>query len=334
MGNLEERLLLSSLKQHLSWFRFIDDVDMKWIHSDKELDEFFEHANSIHPSIKFTHEVSKTKISFFDTTTTVKEGNMTADLYSKPTDKHQYLSPSSCHPKHCFKSIPFSQAIRIKRICSTVETTKQWLGDLRHHLKRRGYNDKVIESGFSKASEINRNNLLEYKEKKINKRVPLVLTNHPSLDKISDIVRHHWIEIEKSLAMAKLFPVPPVVAFRRPRSIKYTLVRAAVSRPLSTVGRCKPCGDKRCKCCLQLQHSQAFHSKTTGKEHKIFCNVNCKTPNMIYLLSSRLRVAMRRRKCPVIQQKNEWTQKWPYEKDALARELTLCVAGALNRWLW
>jgi hypothetical protein len=106
---------------------------------------------------------------------------MTTDLYSKPTDKHQHLSPSSCHPKHCFKSIPFSQAIRVKRICSTVETTKQRLGDLRHHLKRWEYNDKVIESGFSKASEItcNRNDL-EYKEKKINKRDPLVLTYHPS----------------------------------------------------------------------------------------------------------------------------------------------------------
>ena len=57
MVNPEERLLLSSLKQPLSWFRFIDDVDMKWIHGDKELDEFFEHANSIHPSIKFTYEV-------------------------------------------------------------------------------------------------------------------------------------------------------------------------------------------------------------------------------------------------------------------------------------
>jgi hypothetical protein len=77
MGDLEERLLLSSIKQPLSWFRFIDDVDMKWIHSNKELDEFFEHANSIHPSIKFTHEVSKTKMSFLDTTTTVKNGNMT-----------------------------------------------------------------------------------------------------------------------------------------------------------------------------------------------------------------------------------------------------------------
>jgi hypothetical protein len=63
-------------------------------------------------------------------------------------------------------------------------------------LKRRGYNDKVIESGFSKASEINRNDLLEYKEKKINKQVPLVLTYHPSLEKISGIVRHHWKEIQ------------------------------------------------------------------------------------------------------------------------------------------
>ena len=50
----------------------------------------------------------------------------------------------------------------VKRICSTVETTKQRPGDLRHHLKRRGYNDKVIESGFSKTSENNRNDLMEY----------------------------------------------------------------------------------------------------------------------------------------------------------------------------
>jgi hypothetical protein len=255
-----------------SWFRFIDDVDMKWIHSDKELDEFFEYANSIHPSIKFTHEVSKTKMYFLDTTTTVKEGNMTTDLYSKPTDTHQYLSHSSCHTKHCFKSIPFSQAIRIgvKRICSTVETTKQRLGDLRHHLKRQGYNDKVIESGFSKASEIDRNELLEYKEKKINKRVPLVLTYHPSLENISGIVRHHWKEIQKSETLTKMFPEPSVVAFRRPESIKDTLVRATVSRPSSTVGQCKPCGDKRCKCCPQWQRAQVFHNKTTGKSIRSF----------------------------------------------------------------
>jgi hypothetical protein len=60
-------------------------------------------------------------------------------------------------------------------------------------------------AGFSKVSEINRNNILEYKEKKINKRVPLVLTCHSSLEKISGIVHHHWKEIEKSETLAKLF---------------------------------------------------------------------------------------------------------------------------------
>jgi hypothetical protein len=40
-------------------------------------------------------------------------------------------------------------------------------------LKRRGYNDNVIESGFSRASEIDRNDLLEYKEKKSTNGFPL-----------------------------------------------------------------------------------------------------------------------------------------------------------------
>jgi hypothetical protein len=74
------------------------------------------------------------------------------------------------------------------------------------------------------------------KKKKFNKWVPLVLTYHPSLDKISGIVRHHWKEIEKSETLAKLFPEPAIVAFRRPKSMKNTVVRAVVSRPSSTVG--------------------------------------------------------------------------------------------------
>jgi hypothetical protein len=127
----------------------------------------------------------------------------------------------------------------------------------------------TLKEKYSKARKMNRNDLLEYKEKKINKRVPLVLTYHPSLAKIAGIVRHHWKEMKKSETLAKLFPEPPVVAFRRPKSIKDTLVRAAVSRPSSTVGQCKPCGDKRCKCCLQLQHTVV--TNITPEMHKQKC---------------------------------------------------------------
>jgi hypothetical protein len=80
-------------------------------------------------------------------------------------------------------------ALQLETALATL-ATKQRLGDLRHQLKRRGYNNIVRESGFSQASEINRNDLLEYKEKKVNKRVLLVPTYHPSLEKISGIVRH------------------------------------------------------------------------------------------------------------------------------------------------
>jgi hypothetical protein len=74
----------------------------------------------------------------------------------------------------------------------------------------------------------------------------------------------HWKEIEKSETLGKLFPEPPVVAFRRPKSIKDTLVRAAVSRPSSTVGQCKPCGDKRCTFSI---HQKPIGSSSVTEVH-------------------------------------------------------------------
>jgi hypothetical protein len=87
---------------------------------------------------------------------------------------HRYATTGGSGNNLASASLFFSQAIRGKRICYTVETTKQRLGDLCHHLKRRGYNDKVIESGLSKASEINRNNLRSTKKKGSTKVVSTV----------------------------------------------------------------------------------------------------------------------------------------------------------------
>lgn len=284
MGKLEKQLLNSSLHHPLSWFRFIDDVDMKWIESEENLKQFFDHANSIHPSIKFTHEMSTSKISFLDTTTTVIDGIMSTDLYCKPTDKHQYLSPNSCHPKHCSKSIPFSQALRVKRICSTEAKTKQRLGELRCHLKQRGYNNKNISIGFNKANNISRDQLLQYREKKTNNRVPFVLTYHPAFKDIARTIRERWTTIEKHHQLSKIFPEPPVMAFRKPKSLKDQLVRAEMSSRSRQSGQCCICGDGRCMTCDHIQHTQHFTSTSNGKQFDIHVNLNCKSENIIYLL--------------------------------------------------
>ena len=115
MGKFAKQLLESSIERPLSWYRLIDEVDMKWTQSDEELQNLLSRANNLHPSMKFTHEISNTTMSFRDTSSSSSEGELSTDLYSKPTDTNHYLLPSSCHPFHVTKSIPYSQALRIHR---------------------------------------------------------------------------------------------------------------------------------------------------------------------------------------------------------------------------
>ena len=45
-------------------------------------------------------------IPFLDTRLSIREGKINSDLYRKPSDRVQYLLPSSCHPPHCTDNIP------------------------------------------------------------------------------------------------------------------------------------------------------------------------------------------------------------------------------------
>ena len=70
MGKYEILIMQSAPYIPVSWFRFIDDVDMKWTESEENLKRFFDHVNKVHPAIEFTHETFRNNISFLDTYTT------------------------------------------------------------------------------------------------------------------------------------------------------------------------------------------------------------------------------------------------------------------------
>ena len=61
---LEKQPLQSVTPKPLSWLRFIDDIDMKWIHCRITFEAFLETANSFHPTIRFTAEVLNDKHVF------------------------------------------------------------------------------------------------------------------------------------------------------------------------------------------------------------------------------------------------------------------------------
>ena len=92
MGRLEKQLLMSVTMRPFSWLRFIDDIDMKWLHGRDNLDTFLQEANSFHSTIRFTAEVSNDKHVFLDTQSRLDEDRICTDLYTKPTDTHQLPS--------------------------------------------------------------------------------------------------------------------------------------------------------------------------------------------------------------------------------------------------
>ena len=289
MGRLERRLLQSVILKPFSWLRFIDDIDMKWTHGRETLEAFLETANSFHPTIRFTAEVSNDKHVFLDTMSHLADDKFAVDLYTKPTDSHQYLLPTSCHPPHCSKNIPYSLALRIRRICSDDETFEKRSKDLCEQLKQRGYQKQVIDQAIEKVRHMERQNLLSYKPKPTaNKAVlPFVLTYHPDLPKARGIVDKHWSIIDSSDHLSTVFPQKPIMAYRRPKSLKDHLVRARL-KPDPTddepLGECKPCGRSRCQTCRMITPSQTATS-SSGARVKLKGDTNCRTQNVVYLIS-------------------------------------------------
>ena len=99
MGVLEKKILATAPydQKPLFYERFIDDVFGVWVYGVEAFLEFFQHANSAHPNIRFTYTFGK-MVDYFDATLRINGQSITSDLFTKPTDTHQYLLPSSDHP--------------------------------------------------------------------------------------------------------------------------------------------------------------------------------------------------------------------------------------------
>ena len=119
MDRFETKALAGFPLKPLTWKRFIDVIFLIWTHREESLKIFFDYLNSLHETVKFTHDMSYTSIDFLDTT--VKFGpdrGPITTLYNKPTDTHLYLEHSSAHPQSVLTKGPYGQYLRLRRICS------------------------------------------------------------------------------------------------------------------------------------------------------------------------------------------------------------------------
>ena len=179
MDQLETKFLETPTFKPLVWFRYIDDIFFIWTHGEEKLKTFMAELNSFNDNIKFTYEYNKDSIPFLDLKVISSNGKLITSLYSKPTDCHQYLHYESCHLDHTKGSIVYSQALRLKRLCSL---------NLRSWFLRRGYPEKVINAEMGKVRFNSENSRFNNKQEK---GVLFVVTFHPHLKVLQRIVDKH-----------------------------------------------------------------------------------------------------------------------------------------------
>ena len=99
MGLFEQTHILPRIKEHiLLYVRYIDDIFFVWRGSEAELKKFLETINTLHPSIKFDYELSRSKSVFLDCSIQVENRRMKTSVYSKQTDHKAYVHQKSFHP--------------------------------------------------------------------------------------------------------------------------------------------------------------------------------------------------------------------------------------------
>ena len=123
MGRFEEDFLQTKWKgtQPKIYRHYIDDIVFILEGSEQELQLFIRELNNHHSHIKFTanYDIKTKSVPFLDMQVSInKDGFIKTDLFTKETAKIQYLLPSSSHPGHITKNIPYSLCYRLLRLCS------------------------------------------------------------------------------------------------------------------------------------------------------------------------------------------------------------------------
>jgi peptide-methionine (R)-S-oxide reductase len=289
--------------------RFIDDIFLIWTGGIEKLQSFLEKINSIHPTLKFTAEFtspfkcsfppstphdcfcrSTNSIPFLDTQVSVSNGQLVTDLYRKPTDRCQYLLPSSCHPVHITKNIPYSLCYRLVRICSDRNTLLSRFDELRNLLLSRDYPPSIIEQAISRALTIPRSEALKKVTKKKMERVVYTTTYHPALPSYSSILKSAWKVMIQDSHLKEVFPKPPMVAYRQPKqsSLKELLVKTKLpdsGREQRILKGMKKCNIPKCNTCPFIHETQSVISSASDFSVQVKKPLNCNSSNVVYCIS-------------------------------------------------
>ena len=297
MAEFEEKHVYTYPTKPSLWLRYIDDIFLIWEHGQEALDTFLEYLNSCHETIKFTAEHSHTCVNFLDTTVYIDtSGSLTTDLYCKPTDAHNYLAYDSAHPVHIKKGLPYSQLLRVRRICTNIADFDKNAIMIANHFRRRGYPDSLIEKALIDVRRKDRQLLLTptlgNKASSDKDNLFLVTTHIPGQNPLKNIVQENWKILGRTHTTEPIYKKNVIFGQRRNKNLKDILIRATLP-PAVTDSQTKsktqkimhPCTKFNCRYCSHLDKTGNILSSSTGRSYYTREYVSCQSNNLIYCLT-------------------------------------------------
>ena len=189
------------------WYHYIDDVFFIWTHGEENHESFINDLNNYHPNINFIHESNKEHIPFLDLNVNLLSNKFSTDLYIKSTDRHQYLHYTSSHPEHTKKSVVYSQALRLSRICSEEKDFEKHICEMKSWFSWMGYLQKLVET---EASKVKFSGQRVFHWTKAEKGVLLVVTYQPLLKIIGKIIHDNLYLLYMNGELKHLFTPGPI----------------------------------------------------------------------------------------------------------------------------
>ena len=164
----------------------------------------------------------KTSILFLDTEVHIKNNKLYTKIYRKQTDHQSSFHIDSDYLKLLKDSIPYSQALKIRLICTTSKDLYHHCKELKQQFLEQGYNSELLEKRIKTVEKLDSNKLIKGNKKQtlISTRIPLAITYNPFLPNISKIIRNNWNILSVNKSLKRVFQNDQVTAFKHNKNLK------------------------------------------------------------------------------------------------------------------
>ena len=265
--------------------RCIDDVVGAAQCSRLELDDFINCVCNFHPTLQFTSNISDLGLPFLDITLKINNDSIQTSVHHKDTDTHNYLHHTSLHADHCKQAIPYSQFLRLGRICSDNDNFAARATEMKAFFQARGCPEALVNGDLCKISTVSRNEALRPPAEldSTESRVPLVLTYSQFNTGTKRILLENFEMLLSDPATRTIYPELPLVSYRRDRNLRDYLLHSA-ERTDSDAGTFA-CRHPRCLTCRHTTSQTILQSPK--HLYTIRDRFTCQSENVVYSIICR-----------------------------------------------